>query len=212
MPTTIKSDIGCPDCRLKGAVNPLMTALGRNEYFCSAGHTYKDLSDLRDMNPDKLEAPKQVAKIPQGGLGELRLMLPSKLIDFLRKRFGERLDASASSLLAMMADPGAFVISGEDAKEMQKWLGQKVTNATVLQGMIFALKTDRDQLQKKVDDKGSGVPETETNAVDGEFVQMALRVPVDYYVQIREKAKFNNMNAAEMIASVLHIALENGWI
>ena len=87
-----------------------------------------------------------------------------------------------------MTDPAAFVVMGEDAQQLQVHLGQKVPHSQALMGMVYALKIDRDEWKKKAEQHKEVA--AGANEVEGDFVQLALRLPAEKFARsMRKRAR-----------------------
>ena len=205
------SDIACPTCLTQGIETALQTAPGRFAYFCGNNHSFNDLADLMAMNPKRLKVAPPPPKV-QPGQSTLNLLVPASTVALLTQRFGEPLNASASVLLGVMTDPEAFVVMGGDAQQLQKpeYLGQKVPHSQALVGMVYALKIDRDEWKKKAEQHKEVA--AGANEVEGDFVQLALRLPTEKFQLLADRAKFNGFKVADFVRQVIEMALENAWV
>jgi len=163
------------------------------------------------MNPKRLKVAPAPPKV-QPGQSTLNLSVPASTVALLTQRFGDRLNASAAALLGVMTDPEAFVVMGGDAQQLQKpeYLGQKVPHSQALVGMVYALKIDRDEWKKKAEQHKEVA--AGANEVEGDFVQLALRLPAEKFQLLADRAKFNGFKVADFVRQVIEMALENAWV
>lgn len=206
----MESDILCPTCLATGISNLLQTGTGKYGLACGAGHVFTDTEELLAMNPKRIVLPPKAPKI-QPNTSEFVIRLPNGLIEVLGKRFGQKLNSSIAALLGVMIDPGAFVVVGEDAKRVSDLFGVKVGNADQFVGQLYNLKSDRDQWRQKAEAKGTGSTEA-LPEMDGDFVQVTLRIGIDTFTIVRDKAKFNGLSSSQYIQQVLKMATDNNWL
>jgi hypothetical protein len=207
----------CPNCHDATA---LFTRDGQFGYQCAKGHILEvDTQTLVAMGLSKLEAPKPPKK-PREGLVQYTMAIPGKLLEALRARFGARLDVSVESLLTAMLDSSSFIMTGFDVDKLgsAEFLGQKVKSSDQLLGLVYSLRIERNESVNdlelfKANNKGSangaGVV---INEVSGDFVQMQLRLSLDDFAALKDKAKFNGKPPAQYLSEVLSTALTNGWL
>ena len=208
------SDICCPTCLISGVTNMLMTGTGVHGLRCSQGHIFTDTEELLAGNPKRIAPPTQAPKI-QPGTSEFVVRIPNGLIELLGKRFGQKLDSSVAALLGVMVDPNAFVVVGEDARRLQEMFGKKVPSADVLVGSVYDLRADRDQWRQKAEQSSQKAGNSESLPSDdqsGDYVQISIRIGMDTFLVVREKAKFNNLNASQYIQQILATAMEHDWL
>lgn len=211
MPVT---EFACPTCLAAGVESHLNQAPGKFGLYCNVNpaHIFQDTEEFLASNPKKLAMPKQAPKI-QPGLEQFIVKIPTGLIEMLGKRFGQKLDVSVAALLGVMTDPEAFVVVGEDVKRLRELLGIKIVGAEHLVGGVYNLWTERNQFKQQAEQKatssggGGDMPE-----MDGDFVQVAIRVDMDAFTEIKSKAKFNNLSFSQYVQQVLSMAVKNNWI
>lgn len=206
--------LACPDCEKQtGEQIPLMTAPGRYGFACKNNHIFRDNEELMARNPTKMTVAMKVQK-PTGTYTELKLTLPEKLATALRERFKDKLEMVAVPLLTSILDSGAFIVTGLDAERLKEKAGQKIKSPDQLIGIIYSLTLERDEARKEAE-AYKNTPGTsssvDVNAVEGDFVQMALRLKVEDFMAIKDKAKFNAKLPAQYLAEVIQNAILNGW-
>jgi hypothetical protein len=193
----------------------LMTGTGVFGLRCAANpdHIFNDTEALLASNPKRIAPQPRAPKI-QPGTSEFIVRIPNGLIELLGKRFGQKLDSSVAALLGVMVDSNAFVVVGEDSKRLQDLLGKKIPSADVLVGSVYELKGDRDQWRQKAEQTASkaGSSESPADEMSGDFVQISIRIGMDTFMIVREKAKFNNMTNSQFIQQILLTATENNWL
>jgi hypothetical protein len=205
-----QTGFACPTCDLKGVTQPLLN--GGNGFSCGQGHFFGDTEQLLAMRPRNIGAP-QSAKKPREGMVEFKTALPSKLVEALRSKFGEKLAGAVECILAAILDPGCFLVTGFDVDRLQSHLGQKVKDSGTLIGLIVNMKSERDEARKEAEANKSAAPAgaVPVNEVQGDFVQVALRIPVDEFMEIKDKAKFNGAAPAAYISQIISQAITNRW-
>jgi hypothetical protein len=80
--------------------------------------------------------------------------------------------------------------------------------------MIVNLKMERDTAKRDAEaNQAAAVAQPgETNQISGDFVQVGLKVPVEEFIEIKDKAKFNgNVSTATYIQQIISHALLNKW-
>jgi hypothetical protein len=211
MPIT---EFACPTCLAAGAEVHLVQSPGKFGLYCSANsaHIFQDTEEFLASNPKKLAMPKPAQKI-QPGVEPFIVKIPTGLIEMLGKRFGTKLDVSVAALLAVMTDSQSFVVVGEDIKRLNELLSAKIANAENLVGHVYNLWVERNQFRQQAEQKSGGASGVgDLPEMDGDFVQTAIRINIDAYTAIREKAKFNGMSFSQYVQQVLSIAVQNSWI
>jgi hypothetical protein len=207
--------LACPTCDATGITNPLMTGVGVYGYRCGAGHIFPDMETLLSLKPRTIGVP-HAAKPPREGMTEFKTALPSKLVEALKSKFGDKLSGAIECILIAIMDPGSFLVSGFDVERLQQHLGQKVKDSGHLVGMIVNLKMERDEARKEAEANKTAVPAgaapVQANEVQGDFVQVTLRIPIDQFMEIKEKARFNGQAPANYIAETISYAVENKWL
>lgn len=205
--------LACPTCDLNGTTNLLTT--GGTGYRCGAGHQFTDTEQLLAMRPRQVDMPQAIKK-PREGMAEFKTALPSKLIDALRAKFGNKLSGAVECILAAILDPGCFLVTGFDVDRLKEHFGQPVKDSNHLIGMVVNLKMERDEARKEAEANKAAVPTgavpVEANEVKGDFVQVTLRIPIDEFMEIKEKAKFNGQAPANYLAETISYAVTNRWI
>lgn len=206
--------LACPTCDLAGVTNSLTTA-GTAGYRCGQGHVFTDTEQLLAMRPRQIDVPQAIKK-PREGMAEFKTALPSKLIEALRAKFGNKLAGAVECILAAILDPGCFLVTGFDVDRLKEHFGQPVKDSNHLIGMVVNMKMERDEARKEAEANKSAVPAgaapAEANEIKGDFVQVALRIPIDEFIEIKEKAKFNGQAPANYIAEMISYAVVNKWI
>jgi predicted DNA binding CopG/RHH family protein len=188
-----------------------MSGAGVFGYRCEKDHVFNDTEALLAMKPKKFAVPKPVAK-PPANQSELKFSMNSALATAVRERFKENTGKAIEGVCLALLDPGAFIVSGSDIERMKQLFNQPVDNAGKLIGMVFNLRSERDEAKKEAEAyKASPKIAAETNEVSGDFVQVSLRVGVDDFMAIKEKAKFNGRSTAAYINEVICNALAQGW-
>jgi hypothetical protein len=212
------SDICCPFCLPLGKENLLLTGTGKFGYQCpeNSDHIFQDTEALFSMKLKRKLPPKQAPKI-QPNTSEYVLRIPNGLIEVLGKRFGEKLDSSVAAVLGVMTDPQAFVVVGEDTRRLQEIFSVKIPSADVLVGSASALRADRDQWKQQAEIASHKTAGSDSSAMvnasgDADFVQVSVKMDMDLYFKIRDKAKFNNMSIADYTKQILFTASANGWM
>jgi hypothetical protein len=211
----------CPECDADHATNPLMTRDGQYGYQCSHGHILEvDTDALVAMNLPKIAVPKAVQK-PREGLVQFPLAIPGKLLAALRTKFGTKLESSVESVLMALLDSSSFIMTGFDVDKLgnAEFLGQKIKGPDQLIGLVYALRHERNEAVGelelfKANNKGSSPNGTgvAVNGVEGDFVQMQLRLSLDDFTVLQGKAKFNGKAPAQYLSEVLSTALTEGWL
>jgi hypothetical protein len=206
-----QTGFACPTCDLKGVTQPLMN--GGNGFNCGQGHFFPDTEQLLAMRPRTLDVPKG-AKPPREGMIEFKTALPSKLVEALRSKFGDKLAGAIECILAAILDPGCFLVTGFDVDRLQSHLGQKIKDSGTLIGLIVNMKSERDEARKEAEANKAAAPvaAVPANEVKGDFVQVALRIPVEEFMEIKDKAKFNGTAPATFIQQMVTHALLNKWM
>jgi len=201
--------LACPTCDKE-----LMSGgQGVFGYTCGT-HTFSDTEALLAMNPRRIPIAMPIRK-PQDGLAELRLSVPAKLIEALREKFKDRLEAAATVIFIALLDAGSFIVTGFDVERLKDLFGQKVDNSGKMIGLIYSMKTERDEARKEAEayksNVTSGALKAEVNNIEGSFVQVSLRLEIEDYMAIQGKAKFNNASTPNYIVDVIKNALLNNW-
>lgn len=201
---------GCPECRDQGLGDvPLEYRDGEFGAHCKNGHTFNDTADLRARNPKILPIrAAQAPKAPVPGLVTIEVKLPEKLRDALTNRFGDKLNASLPHFLNALLDPGAFIITGEDVKNISSKAGVEIKNSQALAGVVYSMKQDIDNLNQKVKtleaSRGNGAGEVKSPT--GGFT---INFTPEYVGFLREKAVTRQESVEELIQDVvLYVADE----
>jgi hypothetical protein len=201
--------LACPTCDKE-----LMTGGGAFGYRCENAHVYSDTEALLAMNPRRIPIAMPIRK-PQDGLAELRLSIPAKLIEALREKFKDKLEAAATIIFTALLDAGSFIVTGFDVERLKELFGQKIDNSGKMIGLIYSMKVDRDEARKEAEayksNLSAGAPKEEVNSLEGNFVQVSLRLEIEDYMAIQDKARFNNSTAPNYISEVIKNALSNNW-
>lgn len=204
--------LACPACEAAGKTVPLMTSPGSYGYTCGA-HKYQDTEELMAMKPTRIPVPQKLKK-PLGEQAELKLSMNPKLLAALQEKFKTNLATAAVTILTAILDSGCFLVTGFDVDRLQQLFGTKVEGPSKLVGLIFNMKNDLAEARgvaesiKKQPANGST---SEVNEVNGDFVQVSLRIGVDEFMAIKEKAKFNNQQTTSYVAQVISHGLQSGW-
>lgn len=199
--------LACPTCDGEGKTVPLEVN-GGNGFKCEKGHTFNDTSALVDMHPRMIEGT--TTKKAREGMAEFKTTLPAKLIEALGAKFGASVPAVIEAVSIAVLDPGAFVVSGFDADRLTSHFGSRPKDGSGLVGLVVSVKTERDEFRREAEAAKSATPNApaETNNVQGDFVQIGLRIPIDDFMKIKSKASGNTV---EYMQTVISNALENKW-
>lgn len=209
----------CPECLAGGNTVPLNYTPFQFGFKCDRGHDFQvDIQTLQAMKTVKIPLPAP-PKRPRPDCAALTLQLPKKLIEGLQQRFKDRMDNTVEALLIAMLDNDAFVMTGFDVEKLRQpeFLGQKVVGAEKLAGLVYALRSERDEARREADafkantSGTKGGTSVDVNEIDGDFVQIALRFKLEDFLTIKNKATFNGKPPAAYMAEVISNALENGW-
>jgi hypothetical protein len=210
----MQTDFACPICLAAGKKVRLNQGSGGISCPENSAHIFRDTEEFLVSNPVKMPLPKAAPRI-QPGVEPFTVNIQKGLIEMLGKRFGEKLEVSVGALLGVMTDPDAFVVVAEDVKRLRELLNVKLPSADVLVGSVYSLWMERNQLRSQLEQKGS-VASSSGNGdlpeIDGDFVQTTVRINVDAFTVIREKAKFNGISFSEYVQQVLALAVQNSWI
>jgi hypothetical protein len=206
----VTHNIGCPDCRDqgKGDVRLQTREEGGGGYFCPNGHKFMDMGELKDRNPKMLKFQAPLPR-PMENAKDLKLTMPGDALEFLNSKFGTRLNAAATAMLTAMADPDAFIVDTMSVHRLMEHLGAKPTSGEALVGMVFSMKTDRDQFRKERDELKAGgkVSGGETSGKG-----LKLDFEVDQIVALSEIAKRKSLSIKEYLEQYLSVAIRDGWL
>ena len=178
-------------------------------FQCENGCKFVDNDELLNSDPIKVQLGKPPAKV-QPGTVSIPVLVPSELKDRLQARFGDKLNASVSSLLGVMLDGDAFVVCGPEQLTIAKLLGSQVKNSVELSSEVGKIIVERDDARKKCEElekrTGGGKPMV--------LAEGTYRVILDKKVSdlVKERAKENNATPAEWMASAMAVILNNGWL
>lgn len=212
MPVT---EFACPTCLVAGVEVHLN--YGPTGLTCpnNSAHIFQDTESFLESSPKKLEMPKVAPKI-QPGVESFVVKIPTGLIEMLGKRFGAKLDVSVGALLGVMTDPGAFVVVSEDVKRLAALFDVRVKSAEALVGCVYNLWSERNQLRQQIEQRSGGSASPASGGdlpeMNGDFVQTTVRIEVDAFTTIKDKAKFNNLSFSEYVQQILSLAVKNSWI
>lgn len=207
------SEFLCPTCLAGGLQNHLSTGTSKFGLSCSQGHVFPDMEEFLASNPVKKALPPAPPKI-QPGMTDFVVKVPVGLVEVLGKRFGKRLESSVAALLGVMTDPQAFVVVSEDVKRFQDIFASKIQSADQLVGLVYSMKIERDQFRQQAEQKSAlqGPGGGDLTEMNGDYVQTTIRISVDAFTTIRDKAKFNSMSASQYIQSIVDLGMKNNWI
>jgi hypothetical protein len=207
----------CPQCH---DATPLFTRDPQFGYQCARGHIFEiDTQALVALGLRTIAVPKPPAK-PREGLVQYTLAIPGKLLNTLRTKFGAKLDASVEAVLVALLDSGSFIMTGFDVDKLgsTEFLGQKIKGSEHLAGLVYAIRHERNEAvgelellkaNSKGSSNGTGVA---VNDVEGDYVQVQLRLSLDDFMSLKSKAQFNGKIPAQYLSEVLSTALTNGWL
>ena len=201
----------CPTCDLKEITSPLRN--GGNGFTCGNGHVFNDTEQLLSMRPRTIDVPKP-PRPPREGMIEFKTSLPAKLVEALRSRFGDKLAGAIECILAAILDPGSFLVTGFDVDRLKQHFGQAVKDSGQLVGLIVSMKMERDTALQEASASKTTTPTgaVEVNEVQGDFVQVSLRIPVEEFLEIKDKAKFNGAAPSAFISQMISHAILNKWV
>src|SRR5574341_1067292 len=118
-------NLACPHCLAKGEEVPIKSR--GSGFFCGKGHEWNDTESLMAEGPPPLSKPlpPKPRQLRPGDV-EMRVIINSRLKEFLEKRYGVRLGASIEAILSVMADPVTFIISSIDVGRLSQHFGKQV--------------------------------------------------------------------------------------
>lgn len=201
-PRAIPLDIACPDCPIDVR---LFQHPGDRAIKCANGHTFRDTEELQARNPRQL--PAIVRKAHQPNYETIPVSIPKLVKQNLEKKYGDRLEASIGAMLAVMTQPGAFVVAEDDAHRISELLGAKVNNGQMLYGLIFSLNREKvesvDRVQSLEKARAAGQP--------AQVQGFSLDFPQNIKDMIYQRAANLGQTPEEYLKTNLAMAIENYW-
>jgi hypothetical protein len=194
----------CPDCEQVGRkeVHLNTTAGG---IFCPNGHRFPDTAELIERHPTKLPVPQKV--VVQPNQSKMTLTVNSKLSEAVAARYGERLSPTMEAVMTAIMEPTAFIVDGMLAENLSRIFGEQA-KASNLNGLVVALKEDRDNLRATVEAiKGNEILKA---PLDSNDVTVSLTPYVAEQASIR--ARVQEISLDQFIVNTLDMALRNEWV
>lgn len=208
------STYACPSCDKAGQESRLMSFPSKSGLGCPNGHVFNDLNELVALEPRKLGAPAPRLQPPPQGAVEMRVMVPGETKAKLEERFKNKLNASITAVLGVMADPRAFIIGGVDCGRLEEALKEPIKDAQKLLGKIFEMTGTSDTLAKENEimrAKATGGAKV-SYVANPEAGDMIINFGDPLTQAIMEKAKGYGITPEKLVSDTIKNASDQGWL
>lgn len=133
-----QSEYACPRCEKAGVESQIMANLG--ELICSVNgaHRWNDAQSFINEGPKMKFALAPPPALPQQGHVPIKLTVPPGLKEALEAKYGNKADATMTSILMQMVEGTVLVIGQTDLDRLASRLGKVPETSSELYGMIYA--------------------------------------------------------------------------
>jgi hypothetical protein len=200
---------GCPKCRELNMTQMLFNEqFSTKGYYCRNGHDFKDMGELKAMNPAKLQVPQKTTI--QQGYEEVKMSIPSDLKAALLAKFGnaERLAATLSAVFRSLSQEKCFIVGLEDIEKLVEHSGIEVNSSAQLVGAFFAM---RKQIQDLIQE--SKVPANNGNGSSSPVLgpgKLVIDIQ-DHMPKLLPLCKFRNESPENICEGAIRAALDGGY-
>lgn len=198
--------LACPTCF---QIDKTLVALvcSPTKAQCPKGHSFDDMIALREMNPPTVEDAKLSRPIVPGD-AVMQVRVSSQVRDALQGKYGDRLEATISSLLGVMTDARAFVMTSGHIDRVFELTQQKVSNGQALTGLIFTLATEKQAAEERVSQL-SGKPVRQADCIEVPKFNDAETLKLE---AAAEKHKVEGTNrVGKLIHAIIRQGIVKGW-
>jgi hypothetical protein len=185
-------DYGCPTCRSEGR-KVQMTATDR-ALICSANpnHIWHDTSSFIALKPS-IEFRVIQAAAPQNGHVPVTVMIPPRVENDLKNKWGDRYAPTVAGVLEMVAEGEVMVIPEEIIKKLSggEFLGARPGSAAELSGMVYALRQEAREEKQRAENVAKDVAAYEAHSpgrvlIDcGDWHQLAVEKARDAGIPLK---------------------------
>lgn len=154
----IRTEFSCPTCKQRtgGDGKPILKRILANagELVCEGDGTHKwpSIDQFFAAGPTVDFQPEVYKGLPQENTAPLTLTLPVALKAALTDKFGQKLSATVTGILASLLEGEAMMIPKSDIDRITARLGAVPKNSGELFGLIFSKTCDVENLQAERDE------------------------------------------------------------
>lgn len=133
------TEYACPTCEQEtGELNQIVAAAGELRCTKNGEHRWNDSASFVDLHPKMVFAQAPPKALPQQNHTKIEVSVPMSLERELSAKFGEKMSATVSSILAQMVEGKILIVGQTDIDRIAGKLGSVPQNSSELYGMIYA--------------------------------------------------------------------------
>jgi hypothetical protein len=205
---TIRTGYSCPNCKKQtGDLNEVLADNGK--LACSKfpeKHSWGDHSDFLDAGPTVDFAQEKQKPAPQRNHTSVNVSVPVPVMNALQNRYGDKMDATLSGQLAVLAEGETMILSDSDVQRMSQHLPSRPKNGSHLVGMIFSMYSEIAEAKKMAEDATKDLKAFEGISVGKTVVDLA-----DQYPFAVDRARAEGLPLSVWLSRAVKNALENAW-
>jgi hypothetical protein len=177
------TEYACPSC---DQTNPGQIDYAPGMIKCSRNpaHTWRDTDEFAKLRPVKKFTVAKPTFAPQQGHVKMQVMVPGGVQQELEKAWGDKLEATITGVLTMMAEGQVMIVPKSDLQRMKERLGKIPESSAELFGLIYALGQQRDDAVADAD-----ILKQEIAAYEGRSVGCVLVNLGDQYQAAADRAR-----------------------
>lgn len=204
----LRTGYGCPTCeRTTGDINEIIARDGRG-FFCSKvpTHTWADSDELGSLQPKVRFQQQQERAAPQSNHTSVNVTIPVGIYNILLNRFGDKMAATLSGMLNVLAEGEPLIISDTDAQRIGMILPEKPKSGSHLVGLIYAMHEQVTEA-KQIAETAAGEIKAYENMAPGKVV-LDLGEQNAYAI---DRAKNEGLPLKVWLQTQVQNALANAW-